>query len=108
MYYPYPPVYPTVTIIEQPMKLDPPVIKKLPEGVEMKKLYEVYLVYGENRYAPIIHREQVIADNEEDAKIKSGLHSKVMASWDSDYLTFRAIEIMDIKVKEKPKEVKQV
>jgi len=74
----------------------------------MKKLYEVYLVYGENRYAPIIHREQVIADNEEDAKIKSGLHSKVMASWDSDYLTFRAIEIMDIKVKEKPKEVKQV
>jgi hypothetical protein len=74
----------------------------------MKKLYEVYLVYGEDRKNPLVFKEQVIAENEEDAKIRSGLNAQILPSWESDYLTFTAVEIIDVKVKERPKEVKQV
>jgi hypothetical protein len=81
---------------------------KLPEGVVMKKLYEVYLVYGEDRKKPIVEKAQVIADSDEDAKVKSGLMAKVNPEWDADYLTIAAVEIIEVKVKERPKEVKQV
>ena len=82
---------------------------KLPEGVEMKTLYEVWLVYAENRKKPIImKKEGVIADNEEDAKIRSGLMKDVNDTWDTDYLNIICIEIASVKVKSKPKEVKNV
>ncbi len=81
----------------------------LPEGVEMKTLYEVWLVYAENRKKPIImKKEGIIADNEEDAKIRSGLMKDINDTWDTDYLTVICIEVASVKVKSKPKEVKNV
>jgi hypothetical protein len=106
--YIYPPIGQTQLIPEPYTEQYREKNKPLPEGVEMKKLYEVYLVYGENRKAPIVEKAQVIADGEEDAKIKSGLLGKVDKDWDADYLTIAAVEIIDVKVKERPKEVKQV
>lgn len=82
---------------------------KIPEGVEMKKLYSVYMIYGENRKQLIIKKkEDVIASDVEDAKIKSGLMKTISEEWDNDYLTFIVNEIGEVKVKEKPKEVKNV
>ncbi len=79
------------------------------EGVEMKTLYNVYLVYGEDRKKPIIKQARgVIANNDEDAKIKSGLMKEVQEDWDADYLTFIVEEIGNVHIKERPKEVKQV
>lgn len=76
---------------------------------DMKGLYDVYLCYGENRVKPIIEANLlIVADGEEDAKIKSGLMAKVDNTWDADYLTFIVRKIGDIKVKPKPSEVKNV
>lgn len=79
------------------------------EGVEMKGLYEVWLIYAEDRKYPLIRSlNNIIADSEEDAKIKSGLMASVDPDWDTDYLTFIVKKVGDVKVKEKPKEVKQI
>lgn len=79
------------------------------EGVEMKELYDVYMVYAEDRKNPVIEiKRGVIASDEEDAKIKSGLMKKIDEDWDADYLTFICYEIGSVSVKEKPKEVKQI
>ncbi|KKK97955.1 hypothetical protein LCGC14_2647560 [marine sediment metagenome] len=87
----------------------PDIKTNLPEGVEMKTLYEVWLVYAENRKKPIImKKEGIIADNEEDAKIRSGLMKDINDTWDTDYLTVICIEVASVKVKSKPKEVKTV
>ena len=58
--------------------------KKKVGGVEYMTLYDVYLIYGENRKKPLVIREQVIARDEEDAKVKSGLMAKVESTWDND------------------------
>ena len=82
---------------------------KKEENYEMKTLYNVYLVYGEDRKNPIIREKKgIIADSEEDAKIKSGLMREVDESWDADYLTFIVEEIGEVKIKPKPKEVKNI
>jgi len=79
------------------------------EGVDMFKLFNVYLVYAEKRNEPtIIVEKSVLAKDAEDAKIKSGLLAKVDKSLDSDYLTIYADEICDVKVKSKPTETKAV
>jgi len=82
---------------------------KIPEGIEMKTMYNVYLVYGEDRKKPVIHKQYgVIANSKEDAKIKSGLMKDINETWDEDYLTFIVEEIGEVKIKEKPKEVKSI
>lgn len=79
------------------------------EGVETMNLWDVYLVYAENRKSPtILPVYGVIARDEEDAKIKSGLMKSVLSEWDADYLTFIVKNIGMVKVKEKPKEVKTI
>lgn len=79
------------------------------EGVEMKELYDVYMVYAEDRKNPVVVvKRGVIASDDEDAKIKSGLMKKIDEDWDADYLTFICYTIGEVSVKEKPKEVKQV
>ena len=79
------------------------------EGVEMKGLFEVILCYGENRKAIDVKKyDAVIADNEEDAKVKSGVYGDIPKDWDADYLTIIVRKLGDVKVKERPKEVKQV
>ena len=79
------------------------------EGVEMKGLYDVHLIYAEDRKHPLVFSEiNIIADSDEDAKLKSALMQEVKGDWDMDYLTFIVKKIGDVKVKEKPKEVKQV
>lgn len=82
---------------------------KLPGGVEMKGLYDVYMIYAEDRKSFIKSVSVgVLANDEEDAKIKSGLMKSIEDEWDVDYLTFIVKYIGDVKVKEKPKEVKNV
>jgi len=90
------------TEIKQPLK----------EGIEMKNLYEVFLVYGEDRINPLIYRTAdagyVVAENDEDAKIKSGIFSMIKSEWDADYLTIIVHNLGAVKIKEKAKEVKNV
>jgi hypothetical protein len=52
----------------------------------------------------------VIAENDEDAKIKSGVFSFVEKhpEWDADFLTIIVRPIGDVRVKERAKEFKQV
>jgi hypothetical protein len=99
-----PPAMPTFASI----KLNEP----LKEGIEMKNLYEVFLVYGEDRTNPLIHRTAdagyVVAENDEDAKIKSGIFSMIKPEWDADYLTIIVLNLGAVKIKEKAKEVKNV
>ena len=79
------------------------------EGVEIMKLYDVVMVYAESRKDPVIvAKKYIIAKDAEDAKIKSGLMKEVDEKWDADYLTFIVSEIGEVKVKEKPKEVKTI
>jgi hypothetical protein len=81
----------------------------LKEGIEMKNLYEVFLVYGEDRKNPVISAtERVIANDDEDARVKSGIYSKVEKEWDADYLTIIVHNLGAVKIKEKAKEVKNV
>lgn len=81
----------------------------LKEGIEMKNLYEVFLVYGEDRKAPVISAtERVIANDDEDARVKSGIYSKIEKEWDADYLTILVRNLGAVKIKEKAKEVKNV
>ena len=83
---------------------------KLPEGVEMMGLYDVYLVYAEDVRKVEINKNSfpILARDAEDAELKSGLHKSIQASWDTDYLTIFAVRLGDVKVKVKPQEVKQV
>ena len=75
----------------------------------MKNLYEVFLVYGEDRKNPTITAvERVIANDDEDAKVKSGIYANVSSEWDADYLTIIVRCLGAVKIKEKAKEVKQV
>jgi hypothetical protein len=79
------------------------------EGIEMLGLYNVVLVYAEDRKKPEIQEVRgVIAAGSEDAKVKSGLMAKISPDWDADYLTIEAVKVIDVKVKAKPQEVKQV
>jgi len=89
--------------------IDDKIKKSIRGGIELMTLYDVYMTYGEDRKNVIVERRAgILALDEEDAKIKSGLLGMVDKSWDNDYLTFIVLEIGDIKVKPKPKEVKQV
>ena len=75
----------------------------------MKSLYKVTLCYGDDRKNPFVEEfVPIIADSDEDAKIKSGVFGKILSTWDADYLTIIVTKIGDVKVKERPKEVKQV
>jgi hypothetical protein len=81
----------------------------LPEGVVMKSLYKVTLCYGEDRKAPVVMEfDPVIADSDEDAKIKSGVYAAIDKEWDADFVTVLIQKIGDVKVKERVKEVRQV
>jgi len=70
-------------------------------------LYEVWMVYTEDREEPIVRKKTVIARDVEDAKVKSGLMKEIDSEWDVDYLTFIVNSIGAIKIKEKPQEAEQ-
>lgn len=77
--------------------------------VEMKGLYEVIRCYGADRNSIQVKKfEEVVADSEEDAKIKSGVYATIDKSWDADFLTIIVRKLGDVKVKVKPQEVKNV
>jgi hypothetical protein len=83
--------------------------QQIEKEYDMIGLYDVVMVYGEDRKNLIINKSDgVMAASDEDAKIKSGLMARVDKSWDADYLTFIVNKIGDIKVKPKPSEVKNV
>jgi hypothetical protein len=79
------------------------------EGIEMKNLYEVIGVYGEDRKSPVVFRElAIIASDDEDAKVKCGIYKWIKEEWDADYLTIIVRNLGSVKIKEKAKEVKNV
>lgn len=71
-------------------------------------LYDVYMVYAESLVSPVVEHVFVLAKNEDDAKIKSGLMKKVDEKWDTDYLSFLLRPIGRVAFKKKPSEVKIV
>lgn len=82
---------------------------KLPEGVNVKGLYEVIVCYGEDRKEPFVKvLPPVIADSDEDARIKSGAYGFIKPDWDADFLTIIPRKLGDVKIKSRPQEVKQV
>jgi hypothetical protein len=88
-------------LIKQPLK----------EGIEMKNLYEVIGVYGADRNKPMVFRPEVgyvLAADEEDAKLKSGVYGWADSAWDNDYLTILVRNLGAVKIKEKVKEVKSI
>lgn len=80
------------------------------KGEDTMYLYQVWLIYGEDRndVKIVCTKNCVIAKNEEDAKIKSEVHKSIDKDWDSDYVTIICQQIGEVNVKPKPKEVKQV
>lgn len=88
---------------------DVPAEPELPEGVERMYLYRVWLIYAEDRKNPVVSRmSEVVAKDEEDAKVKSCVYREVNPDWDNDYMTIFAEEICPVQVKKKPTEVKNI
>ena len=73
---------------------------------ELMALYNVYMVYAEDRDNPDIFQAIVVAENDEQARIKSGFVPR--KGWDLDYLTIFSKPICEVVVKEKPTEILQV
>ncbi len=73
---------------------------------ELMALYHVFMVYAEDRDDPIIEDLLVVADNDEQAKLKAGFTPE--KGWDLDYLTVYATPVCQVVVKERPQEVLQV
>lgn len=84
--------------------------KNKKEGVDTMYLYKVWLVYGGDRDDVSVSSAQnhVVAKDEEDAKIKSGIYKDIPKDWDSDYITIICQCIGDVNVKSKAKEVKHI
>lgn len=101
-YNTYPPMTPVGDLIIRPKE------ENKIEGVEIMKLYEVWMVYAEDIKNPFIFYSRIIARNPEDAKLKNIFAKDIKEEWDIDYLTIIVREIGDVKVKEKPKEVKNI
>jgi hypothetical protein len=79
------------------------------EEVDIMTMYDVYLVYGGDRKNIVVESALgVIAANGEDAKLKSGLMQKMQTEWDTAYVSFVVRPLGEVKVKPRPKEVKQV
>jgi hypothetical protein len=74
--------------------------------VEKMTLFEVMMVYGENRTAPIIETKKVVAPDIEGAKARAGFIPQ--PEWDLDYYNLVVKPIIDVNVKEKPTEIKSV
>lgn len=73
---------------------------------ELMALFNVYMVYAEDRDSPIIEEDLVVADSEEQAKTKAAFLPK--KGWDLDYFTVFAKPICEVVVKERPTEILQV
>jgi len=75
---------------------------------EYMNLYEVVLVNGGDRNdIQIINGGQIVAIDEEQAKMKSGVMAQIDESWDMDYVTIICRNIGRCMVEEKPIKVKQ-
>jgi hypothetical protein len=74
--------------------------------VEKMSLYEVTMVYGENRTEPIIKTKRVVAPDTGVAKARAGFLPQ--PEWDLDYYNLVAKPIMEVNIKEKPTEIKSV
>jgi len=79
---------------------------KLKKGVKMSTLFNIFLVYGENRLDPVVKQEHIIAEDREEAKLKTSL--RPTKTWDIDFVTLIVSEIGDCTVKERPTEVLNV
>jgi hypothetical protein len=67
-------------------------------------VFDVVVVYAENKAQPVVKREIIIAKSESQARLLAG--KQVEQSWDTDYLTVLVIELGTITFKPKPTEVK--
>ena len=69
-------------------------------------LFEVFMVYGEDRDNPGMQHKFVVADDMKQAELKSGLVAD--PAWDFNYVTMFNRPICEVNVKEKPLEVANV
>ena len=69
-------------------------------------LFEVFMVYGEDRDNPEVQHKFVVADDVKQAELKSGLVAD--PAWDFDYVTMFSHPICEVNVKGKPLEVANV
>ena len=81
---------------------------KANKGEDTMYLWQVFLVYGLGEVCSPCLPKYVIADCEENAILKSKVHGDIPDDWDTDYVTILCVSIGGVKVKPKPKEVKQV
>ncbi|HEY6020119.1 MAG TPA: hypothetical protein VIY48_09520 [Candidatus Paceibacterota bacterium] len=77
-------------------------------GIDMQTLFDVFLVYGEDRIAPLVTNRRVVACNEEEAKLKSKISEEIKDDWDIDFVTIVVRQIGSVAIKERPQEVKSV
>lgn len=76
------------------------------KSYEYQKLYEVVTTYGEDRDNVIVKRTDVVAENEERARMQ--VKDDIEPDWDLDYVEQNVEEVAEIRVKRKPRETKEV
>ena len=73
---------------------------------DLMALFEVFMVYGEDRDNPGVQHKFVAADDMKQAELKSGLVAD--PAWVFDYVMMFNRPICEVNVKEKPSEVANV
>ena len=65
-------------------------------------LYQVWVIYAEDRKNPVITctPQCVIAKNEKEAMIKSGVCRSIQKDWDAEYVTIIYQQVGQVNVKE--------
>lgn len=96
------------TVVGHGFLIDPNENSTKRRGSEMQTLYNVYLVYGEDRLNPIVESRTVVACSSEEAKMKSKIQALIKDNWDIDFVTVAACSICNVAIKERPTEVKSV
>ena len=79
------------------------ILREAPALARRVALFEVFMVYGEDRDNTGVQHKFVVADDAKQAEAKSGL--VVDPAWDFDYGTMFSRPICEVNVKEKPLEV---
>jgi len=97
--------------LELPISTQKPVVSIVELTVskrhcDLMALFEVFMVYGEDRDNPGVQHKFVAADDMKQAELKSGLIAD--PAWDFDYVMMFNRPICEVNLKERPLEVANV
>lgn len=73
------------------------------QAFEHQTLYEVITTYGEDRENVVVERTEVVAENEQRARMQA--KDAINSSWDMDYVEQSVNVICSVRVKRKPREI---